>query len=193
MKIILITALLIVLGCKEDTTEPKTKSDSYISVTGDLRESYAAVAYFSISTYTSGDTTREYFTLIIRPKISGSNPLAMALLYKLNSEPPQVQNYQIGEYGFGSDIPENEFGGSFSGKNITDDSGYIMTTGNLNITAVTKSNIHGELEMSGYYMKLFEQDTTRIVDISGYFDATKIPEYSVYLYPRNPGTNHFAF
>jgi hypothetical protein len=62
-----------------------------------------------------------------------------------------------------------------------------MTMGNLSITAVTTSNIQGELDMSGYYVKLFEQDTTRIVNISGYFDAIKMPNYSMYSYPEQSG------
>ena len=115
------------------------------------------------------------------------NPLAMVLLYKQNSKSPQIQNYQIAEYALGSYIPANTFGGSFSGKNITDESGYIMTMGNLSITAVTTSNIQGELDMSGYYVRLFEQDTTRIVNISGYFDAIKMPNYSMYSYPEQSG------
>ncbi len=108
------------------------------------------------------------------PRISGANPLGMALLFKFNPEIPVVQNYQIGEYAIGSDIPENEFGGSFSGRNITDYSGYTMTAGNLNITEATTTVVKGDLEMSGYYRKLFEQDTTRIVNISGYFSATEL-------------------
>jgi hypothetical protein len=84
MKVIIITALLILWGCQDDSTEPKASADSHINVTGDLKESYAAVSYFGTSTYTSGDTTKEYFTFIIRPKTSGMNPLAMVLLYKQN-------------------------------------------------------------------------------------------------------------
>ncbi len=175
MKKMLLSLLLILIGCQTDTSGPdQNLSGSHLTVTGDLDESYSAVAYFGISTYTSGDTTREYFTIMIMPKMTGTNPLGMALLFKLNPEPPAVQNYQIGEYAIGSDIPENEFGGSFSGRNTTDYSGYTMTAGNLNITEVTTTVVKGDLEMSGYYRKLFEQDTTRIVNISGYFSATEL-------------------
>ncbi len=178
MKIMLLCLVLILVSCKNDTTGPDQNSaGSYLTVTGDLNESYSAIAYFDTGSYTSGDTIKEYFTIMIMPRIPGANPLGMSLLFKLNPELPAVQNYQIGEYSFGSDIPANEFGGSFSGRNVTDYSGYTMTSGNLNITVATTTTVKGDLEMSGYYRKLFEQDTTRLVHISGYFSASKAIYY----------------
>jgi hypothetical protein len=173
MKIMLFCLVLIMVSCENDPSGPdQNSSGSYLTISGDLNESYSALAYFDTGSYTSGDTIKQYFTIMIMPRIAGANPLGMTLLFKLNPAPPAVQNYQIGEYSFGSDIPENEFGGSFSGRNATDFSGYTMTSGNINITAATTAAVTGDLEMSGYYRKLFEQDTTRIVNISGYFSAT---------------------
>jgi len=167
--------ILALINCEKDSTEPNNSSDSFTSVTGDIEESYNATAFFAVSTYTSGDIVKEYFTIMIQPKSLGANPLAMVLLYKLGPDIPLTGTYVIGEYGFGLDIPENEFGGSYSGRNVTDYSSYSMSSGNLRITKATQSEITGEIEMSGYYVRLLEQDTTRIVNVTGNFHATPSP------------------
>lgn len=174
MRVILAAILLSLIGCKDDSTGPDNYTpESFISVTGDLTESYAGLAFYGISTYTSGDTTRQYFTFIIQPKTAGSNPLAMLFLFKFNSEPPQAQTYQIAEHSLGEDFTENEFGGGYSGKNVTDYSGYNLTGGNIIITDTSSARMRGEFEISGYYRKLLERDTTRTVTISGHFSATE--------------------
>lgn len=175
LKASVIIFLIILFSCDKDSTEPVPLS-SFISVSGDISESYDVFAFFGISTYSSGTYEKEYFTITLLPKTPGTNELAMTLLYNSGPESPEVDIYNIAEHAFGEDIPESEFGGSFSGRNVTDLSAYFMTTGMLIITESSASKISGEVEMSGYYVKLLEQDSTRIVTISGKFNATPMQD-----------------
>ena len=175
LKFSLMISLIILFSCDKDTTEPVPVSSS-ISVSGDISESYDVVAFFGISTYSSNTNEKEYITITLLPKTAGSNELAMTLLYKSGPEFPEVESYNIGEYAFGEDIPESEFGGSFSGRNVTDLSAYLMTAGMLVITESSATNISGEVEMSGYYVKFLERDSTRIVTITGKFNATPMQD-----------------
>ena len=175
LKASVIFFLIILSNCDKNSTDPDPLSSS-ITVSGDISESYDVFAFFGISTYSSGTEEMEYFTITLIPKTSGSNELAMTLLYKSGPESPEVDIYNIGKYGFGEDIPASEFGGSFSGRNVTDLSAYFMTTGTLSITESSASKISGEVEMSGYYVKFSEQDSTRIVTIIGKFTAAPMQD-----------------
>ena len=175
LKASVIIFLTILFSCDKDSTEPEPLSSS-ITVSGDISESYDVFAFFGISTYSSGTIEKEYFTITLIPKTSGSNELAMTLLYKSGPESPEVDIYNIGKYSFGEDIPVSEFGGSFSGRNVTDLSAYWMTTGTLSITESSASKISGEVEMSGYYVKFLEHDSTRIVTITGKINATPMQD-----------------
>jgi len=175
IKAAVIIFLIILFSCDKDSTEPVPLSSS-ISTSGDISESYDVFAYFGISTYSSGTNVKEYFTITLLPKTPGNNELAMTLLYNSGPESPEVDTFNIGEHAFGEDIPESEFGGSFSGRNVTDLSAYFMTTGMLIITENSASKISGEVEMSGYYVKFLERDSTRIVTITGKFNATPMQD-----------------
>ncbi len=132
-------------------------------------------ALFGITTYTSSTSEKEYFTITLIPKAPGNNELAMTLMYKSGPESPVVHSYDIGAYAFGNDIPADGFGGAFSPRNVTDLSGYIMTSGTLSISESSAARISGEFEMSGHYARLAEQDSTRMVNINGKFYATPWP------------------
>ncbi len=175
--ILVLLACILIPGCSNNSTEPEDLLKSSISVTGDLTESYDAVAYFGISTFNSNMEEKEYFSLMIIP-IAAENPLAMTLLYKSGAESADVGSYQIGKYSFGNDIPEGHFGGSFSAQNADDFSGYSMTSGTLVITKNGSELVSGNFEMSGYYAQFVDEDTTRIINISGKFNARPMPEMS---------------
>ena len=166
---------MVLYSCDKKSTKPE-QSNSFISVNGDISESYDVSAFFGISTYSSYTNDKEYFTITLRPETPGSNEIAMTLLYKSGSVSPEVDSYNIGEYAFGQDIPESEFGASFSALNVTDLSAYIITTGTLIITESSASKISGEVEMIGHYVKFIEYDSTRIVNINGKFNATPLPD-----------------
>lgn len=165
---------LVLLGCDGDSTEPES-SDSQISATGDITESYEARAFFGTSTWSSFDEEKEYFTVVIVPRSPGANPLASALLFKSGPQVPEVGTYSIAEYALGDDIPGSQFGGGYSGRNVTDLSGYTMTTGSVTFSEVTQSRIRGSFEMSGYWVQFAESDTLRIVNVSGQFNAAPAP------------------
>lgn len=172
IKTSMVIFLIILFGCDNSTgPEPGVSS---ISVRGDINESYDVTAYFGIATYSSDTTEIEYFTISLIPKPPGNNNFAITILYKFGPESPNVGTYNIGEYSFGEDIPAGDYGGSFSSKNATDLSEYIITSGELQIDESTTSKISGEFEMSGYYRIFFESDTTRIVTITGIFNAIPI-------------------
>lgn len=109
------------------------------------------------------------------PKSPGANPLAMALLFKSGPQVPEVGTYSIAEYALGEDIPENQFGGGYSGRNVTDLSGYTMTTGSVTFLEVTQSRIRGEFEMSGYYRDQSGSNSSRVAHVSGQLNATPAP------------------
>ena len=66
--------LLILFNCYKNSTKPKP-SDTYISVTGDLNESYEAVAFFGVLTYSSDTTEKKYFSIYLLPKSPGENEM----------------------------------------------------------------------------------------------------------------------
>jgi len=168
-------AFILSQGCSNNSTEPEDLLKSSISVTGDLTESYDALAYFGISTFTSDMEEKEYFSIMVIP-VEADNPLAMTLMYKSGPESADVGTYQVGKYAFGNDIPEGHFGGSFSAQNAEDFSGYTMTDGTLTITNSGSDLISGNFEMSGYFVEFVDEDTTRIINISGKFNARPMPE-----------------
>ena len=170
--VVLIFFSAFLISC--DTSTGPAPANSSIFVSGDISESYDVTAYFGIATYSSDTTEIEYFSISLIPKPPGDNNFAITMLYKFGPESPNVGTYNIGEYSFGEDIPAGDCGGSFSSKNATDLSGYIMTSGALQIDESTASKISGEFEMSGFYVKFFERDTTRIVTITGIFNAIPI-------------------
>jgi hypothetical protein len=108
--------------------------------------------------------------------MEADNPLAMALLYKSGPESAEVGSYPVGKYAFGYDIPQGHFGGSFSAQNVDDFSGYSMTSGTLTITKSSSELVSGNFEMSGHYVQFIEEDTTRVINISGKFNAIPMPE-----------------
>ncbi len=173
--IVSVLAFLLVLpGCSSDSTEPGA-SDSQISATGDITESYDARAYFGVSTWSSFDEEKEYFSVVIVPRSPGANALAATLLFKSGPQAPEVGTYSIAEYALGDDIPASEFGGSHSGRNVTDLSGYAMTAGSVTFSEVTQSRISGTFQMSGHWVQFAESDTLRIVNVSGQFNAAPVP------------------
>jgi hypothetical protein len=180
MKTIFVIPLLLLFiftGCSKDPTEPEpVPGKSNISVTGDLTESYEVTAFFGTSTYTSDTTDKEYFSLLFFPVAEDSNPLAFTLLFKSGPELPSVQVYTMGRYAIGEDIPANHFGGGFSGLNTEDLAGYAITQGTLSFKSVSESIISGELNMSGHWAQFTEEDSSRIVTITGKFNAIPAPE-----------------
>jgi len=174
---LLFFASLFLLPACNKSTEPEEIGETTISVRGDITESYTALAYFGVGTYTSDSEEKEYFTLMIIP-MESENPLAMTLLYKSGPASPETGNFQIGKYAFGNDIPAGYFGGSFSSKNAEDISGYTMTSGTLAITESTAKSIWGSLNMSGHYVQFIEEDSTRIISVSGKFNAVPMPEFN---------------
>jgi len=176
---ITILLLIIQFSCNKDSTEPMPPPGSSLTVTGDISESYEVVAYFGTATYSSPPDGKKYFTIFLVPKSQGNNKLAMTLLYKSGSESPVVDTFSIGEYAFGEEIPVHEFGSSFSSRNVTDLSGYVMTSGMLNISESSASRVSGDFEMSGYFVQIFERDSSRVVNIAAKFQAIPAPEQSV--------------
>jgi hypothetical protein len=172
---VLLFSVLCILPACEESTEPEEKKETKISVTGEINESYQAIAYFGISTFTSNSEEKAYFSFMIVP-LESDNPLAMTLLYKSGPEATQTGNYQIGKYAFGDDIPAEWFGGSFSSNEAVDLSAYAMTSGNLTITESNAESICGSFNMSGHYVQFVEEDSTRIISISGQFSAVPMPE-----------------
>ena len=175
LKFILIFFSIFLFNCDKDSTKPEPASSS-ISVSGDISESYAVMAFSSISTYSSDTEEKEYFTVILQPESPGNNDLAMTLLYTSGPERPETGSYTIGEYAFGDDIPVSAFGGSFSGRNVTDLSAYFMSSGTLTISESSVSKICGEVAMNGYYAKFTDYDTTRTVTVTGKFKAIPMAE-----------------
>ena len=175
MIFIALTAVFIFTRCGDNSTDPVPDVSTRISVTGDITESYDAMAYYLPATVES-DTITEYFIILILPRKTGENVLAGAWLYKSGLELPGAQNYQIGEYALGEDIPPGDFGGSYSGLNAVDLSGYTMTDGSLNIQTVSGSKITGEFSMSGYWRMGIGSDPSRTVTVNGKFSAVPAPE-----------------
>jgi len=174
IKILIAAHLILLISCSKNSTDPDEVIRSSLSVSGDLEESYDVVAYFGLSAYSSDSIEKEYFSFLLFPQNEGTNVLAMTFLYKSGPEPPLKGSYYIGKYALGEDIPSSDFGGSFSGRNMTDFAGYMMTEGILNITESGTEKVKGNFEMSGYFVQGFESDTTRIVNISGVFSAVPI-------------------
>jgi hypothetical protein len=175
LPILLLFSALFLLPACNNSTEPTENGETTISVSGDIAESYNAVAYFGISTYTTDSEEKEYFTIMIIP-MESENPLAMTLLYKSGPEAAQTGNYQIGKYAFGNDIPAGWFGGNFSSKDAIDFSGYTMTSGNLTITKSTAESIQGSFNMNGHYVQFVEEDSSRTITVTGEFNAIPMPE-----------------
>ena len=171
---LVVVSLVVLLGCDGDSTEPAS-SDSRISATGDITESWDATAYFGTSTWSSFDEEKEYFSVVLIPESPGANPLAAALLFKFDPQVPGLGTYSIAEYALGDDIPANEFGGGYSGRNVTDLSGYTMTSGSVTFSEVTQSRVRGSFEMSGYYRDQSASDPSRVAHVSGQFNATPVP------------------
>jgi len=180
MKTILLIPLFILIvfsGCSKKSTEPEpVPGDSQISVSGDVTESYKVTAFFGISTYRSDSIVKEYFSICLFPHEEGSNPLAFTILFKSDPELPSVQTYNIGKFALGQDIPNNYFGGGFSGINTEGFGGYTLTGGIISFESVSGSTITGELNMSGYWAQGIEEDSSRTVTITGNFNATPMPE-----------------
>jgi hypothetical protein len=173
--ILALLLIIIIGGCSDNSTEPTPVAQTRISVTGDISESYDAVAYYTPATF-ENDTVKEYLVILILPRTTGDNILAGAWLYKSGAELPEKRNYQIGEYAFGDDIPADKFGGSYSGLDADDFSGYSMTEGLLNIQSVSVSKITGEFSMTGYWRMGIDSDSSRIVTVTGKFSAAPAPE-----------------
>lgn len=177
IRVTLILLLLIFVGCSEDSTAPEpVPGESNISITGDITESYKVTAMFGTSTYTSDMIEKEYFTIILFPNADGSNPLAFTILYKSGSELPSAQVYTMGRYAIGEDIPGTHFGGGFSGLNTEDFAGYTITEGTLSFMSVSESIISGELNMNGHWVQFVDEDSSRVVTITGDFNAIPMPE-----------------
>jgi hypothetical protein len=165
--------LLALFGCS-DSTAPEAGA-SQVSVTGDITESWEANAYHGISTYSSFDTELEYFTIALFPKSAGSNLLAGTLIYKFGAEAPGVGTYDLGGYAIGDTIPAGEFGGGYSGLDATNFAGYTMTGGSITFIEVTPTAVRGEFDMSGHYTRLTDEDSSRVVNVSGTFVTTEAP------------------
>ncbi len=174
--VIQLLLLFIFVGCSKDSTEPEPVGDSHISVSGDLTESYNTTALFGTSFYTADSIQKEYFSIVLIPLTEGSNPFAFTILFKSGPELPATKTYNIGKYAMGQDIPEDNFGGGFSGLNTEDFAGYTMTQGTLTIKSMSESNITGEFNMSGYWQQFLEEDSSRTVTIIGNFYATPMLE-----------------
>jgi len=172
---VILLAFVQITSCSKNSTEPVETGESSVSVTGDVTEAYDVFAYFGISTYTSDMEDLEYFTIMLLPG-SEENPLAMTLLYKSGAETAETGSYQIGKYSFGNDIPEDDFGASFSPLNTDELSGYIMTSGTLTISKSSSESVRGSFDMSGYFAQFTEEDETRIINISGKFNAIPMSE-----------------
>jgi hypothetical protein len=102
--------------------------------------------------------------------------LAFTILFKSGPELPSTQTYTIGRYAIGEDIPADRFGGGFSGINTEDFASYTMIQGTISFQSVSGSTITGELNMSGHWAQLAEEDSSRTVTITGNFHATQKPE-----------------
>jgi hypothetical protein len=162
-------------GCSKNSPEPEPVIKSSVSVTGDVSEAYDVIAYFGISTFSSDMEEKEYFSILLFP-VAAENPLAMTLFYKSGASVAEAGKYPIGKYAFGDEIPVDIFGGSFSAQNADDFSGYIMTSGELTISKSSSALIAGNFGMSGHHVQFVDEDTSRVVTISGKFNAIPIPE-----------------
>ena len=174
--IIFLIYILITLGCNKKSTDPEPVSESHLSITGDVTESYQVTALFGTSTYTADTIEKEYFTLLLFPNVEGSNPLAFTMLYKSGTGLPATESYHIDEYALGEDKPANHFGGGFSGINTEGFGGYKLNQGTINFKSVSESVNSGELDVSGYWAQGVAEDTTRTVILSGKIHAIPMPE-----------------
>jgi hypothetical protein len=98
------------------------------------------------------------------------------MLFKSGPELPSVQDYTIGRFAMGEDLPISHFGGGFSGLNTEDFAGYAITEGILTFKSVSESIITGEFTMSGHWAQGIDEDSTRTVNITGNFNALPMPE-----------------
>jgi hypothetical protein len=173
---ILFVYLIYLTGCSSDPTEPEPVGESQISVTGDVTESYQVTAVFGISTYTADLVEKEYFSILLFPNAEGSNPLAFTILFKSGAGLPDTKSYSIGKYALGQDIPDNDFGGGFSGINTEGYGGYTLNQGTIKFNSVSETRISGELDMGGHWAVGVEEDSLRTVSITGTFQAIQMAE-----------------
>lgn len=178
-KSIMIIILILLSGCNNDSDPEGSDmiSNSYITASGDINESYGAVAYFGIATYTSFDVGKEYLSITLYRLTSEENDLTAIFMFKSGSELPAPGSYDIGQYAIGDDMPPDVFGGAYCSGDVSDYSSYHMTSGTLTINESSDLKISGEIDMSGHYAELADEDTSRTVSITGEFIATPSQSY----------------
>lgn len=171
-----ILTLVMMNACSKDDANPLSLLvNTYeLKITGDVSESYKVNSAWSISDYSSGGATSEYFTVTMIPDDTGANSLATTIMYKSGAGSPAVGTYSVGQYVFGETIPANTFGGTFVPQSVANGSAYIFDSGTVQITGTGDTFVEGKVNIRAHYFFTLLEDSSKTINITGSFFATKV-------------------
>lgn len=176
LKLLLTISIAIVMFACSDDNPVTNALNTSVSVSGAVTESYNGTAWFENTTYTSGGVTLEYFALMIIPTPIGSNTSAMTFMFKAGSTPFAVGTYKVGEYSYGSEIPTDAIGATFSSKTGNMSDVYYCNSGSVSITSASSAKITGTCNLQGYLVfGGITKDTTKKISLTASFVANPMP------------------